>query len=94
MVTLIIHVAVWIEFLVMFHDNSIAESFELRPNKVRYITHWGFAPYFKEIVKNNLMKTPEVAIGFDESLNPVTQIFQIDLNVIYLNIETDWVKFC
>ena len=38
------------------------------------------------------MKTPDVTISFDASLNPVTQTFQIDLNVTYWDIQTDRVK--
>ena len=41
---------------------------------------------------DNLMKIPTVTVGFDESLNPVMQTSQMDLNVTYWDTETDRVK--
>ena len=38
------------------------------------------------------MKTPAVTIDFDDSLNPVMQTCEMDLNVIYWATETDRVK--
>ena len=61
---------------------------------IRYKTNWGQigASYFRELLIDNLMKTPAVTIDFDESLNPVMQTCEMDLNVIYWDMETDRVK--
>ena len=55
-------------------------------NKIAYILNFGIAPYFQEELKGQLVKSDCFVSSFDESLNDVTQICQMDLMVRYWDI--------
>ena len=65
-------------FETMFPDSIILSSFQLGPDKLKYMTNWGIAPYVKEQLRNNIDKAEYVVVSFDESLNHTTQSCQID----------------
>ena len=68
-------------FRSMFPDSTIAEKFSLLKDKCAYFINHGIAPHFRSILMNNV-KDPELyAISFDESLNTVIQMGQMDLVV-------------
>ena len=37
-------------FRAMFTDSTIASNFQLGKDKLKYLTNWGLAPYFKELL--------------------------------------------
>ena len=70
-------------FETMFPDSAIASNIHVGPDKLKYITNWGIAPYVKEQLKNSIDKAEYVVISFDESLNHITQSCQMDLLLRY-----------
>ena len=46
----------------MFPDSAIASSFQLGPDKLKYITNWGIAPYVNEQLRNNIDKVEYVVL--------------------------------
>lgn len=67
-------------FLEMFPDSQIAGKMKMQKDKISYTIVFGLAPYFRqELLK--LCQTNCIVIGFDESLNKVSQRQQMDINV-------------
>ena len=54
-------------------------SFHLGPTKIKYLTNFGIAPYYKSVLLERIKESPCFVISYDESLNPVTQTCEIDL---------------
>ncbi|KAG8178496.1 hypothetical protein JTE90_023424 [Oedothorax gibbosus] len=65
----------------LFPDSEIASGVKLHKTKVSYGISYGLAPYFKEQLRETLLKCDMFAVGFDESLNKVSQNQQMDLVV-------------
>ena len=70
-------------FETMFPDSVIASSFQLGPDKLKFMTTWGITPYVKEQLRNNIDKAEYVVVSFDESLNHTTQSCQMNLLLRY-----------
>ena len=70
-------------FKTMFPDSDIARNFHLGPDKLKYLTNFGIAPHFKELLTRELAKVEMLVVGFDESLNETTQSCQMDFHVRY-----------
>ena len=60
-------------FQSMFEDSTIAKSFWLGADKIRYMTNYGIAPYFKGLLIDSLKKSDCFVVYLDESLNDVLQ---------------------
>ena len=61
----------------MFSDCAITSSFQLGPDKLKYMTNWEIVPYVKEEFRNNIDKAEYIVVSFDESLNHTTQNCQM-----------------
>ena len=72
-------------FQVMFPDSEIAKLFQLGPDKIRYMVNFGIAPYFKSLLMDTLKKSECFVVSFDESLNEVTQLCEMDLLVRFFD---------
>ena len=70
-------------FKSMFPDSKIAEKMELAHNKLKYLVNYGLAPYFKECLSDDILKSECFIVCFDESLNATVQECEIDLLVRY-----------
>ena len=68
-------------FQVMFNDSEIASDFKLGKTKCGYYITYDVAPYFQDQIIQVLKKSPCFSMSFDESLNKVFQVEQIDLNI-------------
>ena len=68
-------------FKSMFPDSVVAANFSCGPDKVKYLTNHGIAPWVKEKLIEQVDMSSLIVIGFDESLNKVTQTCQMDLHV-------------
>lgn len=68
-------------FPTMFSDSLIAKSMQLQKDKVSYTICFGLAPYFEKKLAQHLKELPFVAVSFDESLNKVSQMNQMDIIV-------------
>ena len=70
-------------FKEMFPDSKIANKFSLARTKCSYMITYGIAPYFASLLLEDIKLTDNFSISFDEALNSVIAIKQID-NVITL----------
>lgn len=67
----------------IFTDSQIAKGMQLGRDKMMYYLVFGIAPFFKEILLKDISLCDRFVIGFDESLNKISQRQQMDLNVRY-----------
>jgi len=72
-------------FRKMFPDSKIASSFQVGADKVRYMTNYGIAPYFKSLLVDSLKMSDCYVVSFDESLNDMTQSCEMDLLLRYFD---------
>ncbi|GBO33001.1 hypothetical protein AVEN_175508-1 [Araneus ventricosus] len=73
----------------MFKDSEIAKGIQLGRDKMAYFLIFGIAPFFKENFMKELLLCEHLVIGFDESLNKISQRQQMDLNVRFLSLATN-----
>ncbi|GBO29646.1 hypothetical protein AVEN_212602-1 [Araneus ventricosus] len=73
----------------MFKDSEIAKGIQLGRDKMAYFLIFGIAPFFKENFMKELLLCEHLVIGFDESLNKISQM---DLNVRFWCLATNEVK--
>ncbi|XP_054720775.1 uncharacterized protein LOC129230403 [Uloborus diversus] len=71
----------------MFTDSLIAQKMQLQRTKIAYSILYGIAPYFKDNLLRKLSDVKCFTVGFDESLNKVSQRTQTDINVRFWNLE-------
>ena len=67
----------------MFPDSKLAKEISLGPNKLKYIVSHGLYPYFKDLLKLEVSKSPFVVVMFDESLNDVLQLSEMVIVLRY-----------
>ena len=67
----------------MFPDSTIAKSFTLGRTKCGYYITYGIAAYFGGLIKTLINKLPCFSLSFDETLNRVQRVEQMDMNVRY-----------
>lgn len=79
-------------FPIMFPDSEIVKGMQLGRDKMAYTILFGIAPYFKQCLMEELLDSDHYVIGFDESLNKVSQRQQMDLNVRYWCPKDNYVK--
>ena len=79
-------------FCEMFPDSMVVSQFQLGPDKLKYFTNWGVAPYIRQLLLNELDSASFTAVSFDESLNKLTQTCQMDLIVRYWHEADQQVK--
>ena len=72
----------------MFSDSEIAKSFTLSRSKCTCYINYGIAPYFKEILLNQLQASPYVVVSYDENMNRILQEEQMDVLVRFFNEES------
>ena len=70
-------------FKVMFPDSKIAPLMELGKDKLKYLANYGIAPYFQEILKEEVSTSEWFSISYDESLNKSVQESEMDLVLRY-----------
>ena len=70
-------------FKVIFQDSKIVESFALGTDKLRYLITYGIAPYFYDLLKDNVNNSDCYNVLFDESLNRISQTSQMDYLLRY-----------
>ena len=70
-------------FKAMLPDSAVAEKFYPQKDKCAYYLNYGIAPHFRSILVDEVQKSEYYAASFDESLNSVIQIGQMDLVVKY-----------
>lgn len=78
-------------FKVMFSDSEIANKMQLQRTKIAYSILYGLAPFFKDQLMSKITTCTYFAVGFDESLNKVTQKTQMDINIRFWDKENNQV---
>ena len=63
----------------MFQDSKIASKMELGKDELKYVVHYGIAPFFAERLKKQDSESEWFALCHDESLNKVIQESEMDL---------------
>ena len=79
-------------FQSMFTECPIAQKFQHRPGKLKYVINWGLAPHFKDLLKTKLQNFEFFLISFDESLNKSTQNCQMDIGIRFWSQEAKQVE--
>ena len=69
----------------MFPESQIAKSFQMGPIKIKYLINFGIAPYCKSVLLERIKESPCFLISYNESLNPMTQTFEMDLLARYFD---------
>ena len=65
-------------FQTIFQDSKAAMKMELGPTKLHYVVNYGIAPYFKNILKEDITSSDYFVVSFDESLNKTIQNCEMD----------------
>lgn len=73
----------------MFPDSVIASKVQLQRSKIAYSLLFGIAPYFKKELLESVSHCEHIVVGFDESLNKVSQEIQMDLNIRFWDNDSD-----
>ena len=69
----------------MFPDSKIVESFALGADKLHYLITYGIAPYFYDLLKDNVNNSERYTVLFDESSSRISQTSQMDILLRYWN---------
>lgn len=72
---------------VMFPGHNIIEKFTLGRTKCSYILNYGLAPFFSDLLLEEIKLSPKYGLSFDESLNKKLQKGQMDILVRYWDWE-------
>ena len=73
-------------FPLMFPDSEIAKKYQMGPDKLAYIVSYGIAPYFKDILMNQLKQsTVKFTSFFDEAFNDVIHKGQFDVQASFFD---------
>ena len=67
----------------MFSDSDIAKKISIGKTKCGYYINFGIAPYFKELLLEELKSSKYIVVSYDENLNTILEEEQIDILVIY-----------
>ncbi|XP_048513397.1 uncharacterized protein LOC125501448 isoform X1 [Athalia rosae] len=68
-------------FTLMFPDSAIAQKIQLQRTKLAYLLVHGLAPFFHNELVQDCNNCTDIVVGFDESLNEVAQLGQMDITV-------------
>ena len=58
-------------FAAVFPYSKIAKSFQVGPDKLKYICNFVLAPFFKTVLSQKWKKSEHFVISYDESMNEV-----------------------
>ena len=70
-------------FQAMFPYDKVVANFNCGKDKTKYLVNYEIGPWMKEQLQVQVDNAVYVVVGFDESLDKVTQTCQMDLNVRY-----------
>ena len=68
-------------FQCMFTDSEIAKDFQLSHTRLTYIINFGIAPYFHQLLIDELKNCNYYSLSSDEILNDFMQTCQMDINI-------------
>lgn len=79
-------------FPLMFTDSQIAARMKLQRTKLGYLLLHGLAPHFHQELIKELKDCSDIVVGFDESLNKVVQLGQMDIFVRFWQVSNNRVS--
>ena len=79
-------------FSAMFPDSNVAQNFQIASTMASYVTYYGLAPYFKEMLFDELKTASYIVLCFDESYNGVIKKGQLDVLVRYWDVRLNKVN--
>ena len=56
----------------VFPNSIIAKELQHGPDRLKYVVNHGLYPYFKDVLKSEVLKSSYLVVLFDESLNKST----------------------
>ena len=71
----------------MCPTRPLAKYFKMGRNKLLYDVNHGLSPYFREELDRDVGKSPFIIIMFDESLNEIVQLSEMDVFVCFWDID-------
>ena len=81
-------------FRAMFPNNATAQQFSLGRAKSIYIVNHDLSPYFKELLTESVNLSDCFVISFDESFDSVTQSCEMDIIILFWDIQAQIVRVC
>ena len=69
----------------MCQTDPVSSKFQMGRTKLQYLVNHGLFPHFKQMILNEILKSPFMAVLFDESLNDSIQKSEMDILVRYWN---------
>ena len=79
-------------FKAMLPDSKIAEKMQLRPNKLKHVVYHAIDPFFKELLKSQVVGTDWFVVSFDDSLKDVAEKCEMDIYIQYWKKENNQVE--
>ena len=76
----------------MFEECPTAQSFAMADRKASYVIQYGLAPYFENLLMEQVRNVGDFVLLFDESLNKITHTKQMDIHVRYWQQENNQVQ--
>ena len=76
----------------MFSDSNIAKSFQMGRCKSMYLVNYGLAPYLINYLIDKVKGSERFVVSFDEVLNSLTQMCQMNLMLRYFDLTENKVK--
>ena len=70
----------------IYPNDKVPEKFQMGRKKPMYVVNYGLFPYFKQSVKDLILKSPFIVALFDEILNKTSQKSEMDLHVRYWDV--------
>ena len=67
----------------MFKTCPLAQKFQMKKDKCRYMIMYGLYPAFKAPLESRICSSPWFSVSFDESYNRHQQKCQLDVNIRY-----------
>ena len=64
-------------------DCDILKKVQLKKDKIAYTISYGTAPFFHKQIIKEVEASDYYSVGFDESLNKITKLCQMDISVRY-----------
>ena len=69
----------------MCQTDPVSSKFQMGRTKLQYLVNHGLFPHFKQMILDEILKSPFMAVLFDESLNDSIQKSEMDILVRYWN---------
>ena len=70
----------------MCQADPVSSKFQMGRTKLQYVINHGLFPHFKQMILDEILKSPFLSILYDDSLNESIQKNEMDIHVRYWNV--------